>query len=222
MGDHSLLEKRADVPGGTDETQRKRPRQARAHATVEAILEATSQVLVDQGYARLTTTRVAERAGVSVGSLYQYFDDKADLVRAVHRIYIDHAFGALRAEALRSEGTRLRSRIKGMLGALLQVKSARPALSTALHATMLELDGPAYLKRIIDQTQALLRQVLDGHRDELAIDDLDLAAFVATNAVDGVVGAAVATGELGHPHLLEAVTQLVIGYLEGHATPSRV
>ena len=184
---------------------------------MEAILEATSQVLVDQGYAKLTTTRVAERAGVSVGSLYQYFNDKADLVRAVHRIYIGHAFGALRAEALRSDGARLRPRIEAMLSALLKIKSARPALSTALHATMLELDGPAYLKRMIDQTQALLRQLLEAHRDELAIKDLDLASFVATNAVDGVIGAAVATGQLDHPDLLEAVTQLLVGYLEGHA-----
>ena len=59
------------------ESQRKRPRQARARATVEAVLEATSQVLIEYGYARLTTTRVAKRAGVSVGTLYQYFSGKA-------------------------------------------------------------------------------------------------------------------------------------------------
>lgn len=52
--------------------RRKRPQQARALATAEALLDATLQVLVRDGYSRLTTTRVAERAGVSVGSLYQY------------------------------------------------------------------------------------------------------------------------------------------------------
>lgn len=52
---------------------RKRPRQARATATLDAIFEATIQLLVADGPQRLTTTRVAARAGVSVGTMYQYF-----------------------------------------------------------------------------------------------------------------------------------------------------
>lgn len=56
------------------------PRQARSEATVAAIYEATIQVLLTQGLRRLTTTRVAERAGVSVGTLYQYFPNKHALL----------------------------------------------------------------------------------------------------------------------------------------------
>ena len=52
---------------------RKRPRQARSAVTVDAIFEATIQVLLADGIHRLTTTRVAQRAGVSVGTMYQYF-----------------------------------------------------------------------------------------------------------------------------------------------------
>ena len=52
------------------------PRQERAHLTVEAILQAAEEVLVDKGYAAATTNRIAERAGVSIGSLYQYFSGK--------------------------------------------------------------------------------------------------------------------------------------------------
>jgi AcrR family transcriptional regulator len=59
---------------------RKRPTQARATATVEAILLATSRLLAREGYDRLSTNRVAEEAGVSVGSLYQYFPSKEALV----------------------------------------------------------------------------------------------------------------------------------------------
>ena len=62
---------------------RKTPVQARATVSVEAILEATLQVLLDVGQARLTTTRVAERAGVSVGTLYQYFPNKNALLNTV-------------------------------------------------------------------------------------------------------------------------------------------
>ena len=62
---------------------RKTPVQARSAVTVDAILSATIQVLLAEGQERLTTTRVAYRAGVSVGTLYQYFPNKQDLLRAV-------------------------------------------------------------------------------------------------------------------------------------------
>lgn len=64
-------------------TPRKTPRQRRAKVTVDAIVEATTQVLLEQGYDKFTTARAAERAGVSVGSLYQYFPNKAALASAV-------------------------------------------------------------------------------------------------------------------------------------------
>src|ERR1700730_8879317 len=61
---------------------RKSPVQARSAASVDAILEATIQVLLNVGKERLTTTRVALRAGVSVGTLYQYFPNKGALLQA--------------------------------------------------------------------------------------------------------------------------------------------
>ena len=68
---------------------RKSPVQARSTVTVEAIYEATIQVLLSQGAERLTTTRVAERAGVSVGTLYQYFPNKQSLLFAVLEAHIN-------------------------------------------------------------------------------------------------------------------------------------
>ena len=61
-------------------SERKRPRQARANALVAAVLDAAVQVLQTEGAVRFTTARVAERAGVSVGSLYQYFPNKASIL----------------------------------------------------------------------------------------------------------------------------------------------
>lgn len=69
---------------------RKTPVQARSAASVDAILEATVQVLLSEGKERLTTTRVAGRAGVSVGTLYQYFPNKRSLLQAVLRRHLDH------------------------------------------------------------------------------------------------------------------------------------
>ena len=65
---------------------RKIPAQARSAATVEAILQAATQVLISSGFEKMSTTRIAERAGVSVGSFYQYFPNKRALLAAlVHR-----------------------------------------------------------------------------------------------------------------------------------------
>ena len=65
------------------ETMRKSPTQARAAHTVDAIVEAATQILQSDGEERLTTNRIAERAGVSIGSLYQYFADKEAIVEAI-------------------------------------------------------------------------------------------------------------------------------------------
>ncbi|WP_207766038.1 TetR/AcrR family transcriptional regulator [Solimonas fluminis] len=61
---------------------KKQPRQARSRATVEAICDAAARLMQDEGYAAVTTNRVAERAGVSVGSLYEYFPNKQSIVAA--------------------------------------------------------------------------------------------------------------------------------------------
>jgi AcrR family transcriptional regulator len=78
---------------------RKQPSQARALATVDTILEATARVLVSRGYAGLTTNHVAERAGVSVGTLYEYFPGKEALVAGVLGRHVAHAQAVLARRA---------------------------------------------------------------------------------------------------------------------------
>ena len=79
------------------EKQRKQPVQARSAATVDAILEACIQVLLRVGKEKLTTTLVAHRAGVSVGTLYQYFPNKRSLLQAVLRAHLTRVTEALEA-----------------------------------------------------------------------------------------------------------------------------
>lgn len=75
---------------------RKTPRQARSLVTVGIILDATALVLVEEGYDRATTNRIAERAGVSIGSLYQYFEDKFSLVDAIRQTHLENGMQAMR------------------------------------------------------------------------------------------------------------------------------
>jgi len=74
------MNERSKTPNSPPISQRKQPRQARSNASVAVILEAAAQVLAKEGAQRFTTARVAEKAGVSVGSLYQYFPNKAAIL----------------------------------------------------------------------------------------------------------------------------------------------
>src|SRR5580698_2073193 len=87
---------------------RKSPVQARSAASVDAILEATVQVLLQVGKERLTTTRVAARAGVSVGTLYQYFPNKSALLQAVLRRHFDAVLDAVERVCAEQKGSTLR------------------------------------------------------------------------------------------------------------------
>ena len=83
---------------------RKSPVQARSAVTVEALHIATIQVLTQEGLSRCTTTRVAERAGMSVGSLYQYYPNRDALLAAVLKKHLDSVAGAV-DRACRDIGT---------------------------------------------------------------------------------------------------------------------
>ena len=98
---------------------RKQPRQARSIATVEAIIEAGAHVLSELGWAGFSTNKVAEAAGVSIGSLYQYFPDKLSLVEAIRRRHFDQVLSVIAESA---EGDKPLKRfaqelVRGMIGA---------------------------------------------------------------------------------------------------------
>jgi len=78
---------------------RKWPVQARSEVTVSALFEASIQVLLASGYRKLTTTRVAERAGVSVGTLYQYFPNRQALIICVIERYLKEILGRKEGQA---------------------------------------------------------------------------------------------------------------------------
>src|SRR5579875_2701046 len=86
---------------------RKLPVQARSAASVDAILQATIQVLLRAGKERLTTTRVALRAGVSVGTLYQYFPNKSALLQAVLRRHFEAVAGSVEQACAQQHGQTL-------------------------------------------------------------------------------------------------------------------
>ena len=137
---------------------RKTPIQARSTVTVEAISEATIQVLLTHGADRLTTTRVAERAGVSVGTLYQYYPNKRALLFAV---FEDHMDKVARAVEVACEGVRhkpMPEMIRQIVEAYVDAKMRRADISIALYKVAPDVGGPALVK----QTGQRLRKAIES------------------------------------------------------------
>ena len=168
--------------------QRKQPVQQRSQRTTEVILEATLQVLLRDGYASFTTTRVAERAGVSVGTLYQYFPDKRSLVTALKVRYFGLMLDAVRAAAVDPKLDTLEEALRSALGALLRVKQENRALTLALRTPMTELNEGNFVRETLEQFVALLAPVVA--RTLPALTDMRRVILVVA-ALEGAISHAV-------------------------------
>jgi AcrR family transcriptional regulator len=150
---------------------RKTPIQARSAITVEAISEATIQVLLSHGTDRLTTTRVAERAGVSVGTLYQYYPNKQSLLFAVLEDHLDKVSVAVETACERARGKALAEMVKDVVEAFVDAKMERTDISTALYRSAAEVGGPALAKRTGQRSQKALEAMLGTAPDAMLRQD---------------------------------------------------
>jgi len=163
---------------------RKTPVQARSNASVDAILQATLQVLVSVGKERLTTTRVAARAGVSVGTLYQYFPNKSALLQAALRHHMDQVRAAIenvctqqRSESLLDMGTAL-------IHAYLAAKMQNVKASAALYAVSSDIDGAAIAKAASQRSRRAIVALFATSREPLAKDP-EVIANAVVSALNG-------------------------------------
>ena len=113
---------------------RKSPVQARSTATIDALHIAAVQVLTREGLSGCTTTRVAARAGISVGSLYQYYPNRDALLAAVLEKHLDGVAGAVERACREHHGKPVSEMASGLIGAFLAVKLRDPKESKALYA----------------------------------------------------------------------------------------
>ena len=145
---------------------RKSPRQGRAIATVDAIFEATIQVLLSDGLIRLNTTRVAHRAGVSVGTLYQYFPNKQALLFAVLERHLAMLADAIEKACDESSCATKEMIAETVVKAYLQAKMAQAEISPALYRIAMELDARELIElaagRSARAIEAMLSTIGDG------------------------------------------------------------
>ena len=165
---------------------RKSPVQARSAASVEAILDATIQVLLRGGKERLTTTRVASRAGVSVGTLYQYFPNKSALLQAVLKRHLDEVTEAVERTCREQQGNSLQPMAAALINAFLGAKMKDVKASAALYSVSSDVDGA----KIVRQMGARINQAVVGmvaSASDPLTRDPQLVASMLQDAMSGVI-----------------------------------
>lgn len=203
---------------------RREPRQARALHKVELILEAAMRLLDEGDLSTLGTNAVAERAGVSIGTLYQYFDDKEAILDALARREVE----AMAAKTLRSltalepatPGERIRLVVRAVLGAY--------GGRGRVHRLLMEYGLGRGTAGRLDPLFAGISELMastgsvgpDGQARPIAPAD----AFVLTYAIAGVLRGYVARGEapLGRQEMEDALVRLALRFLgleDGEAAP---
>ena len=165
---------------------RKTPRQARSAVTIEAIHTATIQVLLSDGVGRLTTTRVAERAGVSVGTMYQYYPHKQALLFAIVERQLETIVDAMLDAVDRLEGCDLATVAEGLATAWLDAKTADIVASRAIYGIAAEFDLAEVMRRAMKQMTDVIARLLTAAPDA-RFADVGSAAFMLAALLGGSV-----------------------------------
>ena len=172
---------------------RKTPIQARSTVTVEAISEATIQVLLTQGADRLTTTRVADRAGVSVGTLYQYYPNKRSLLFAVFEDHMNKVARAVEVACEDAHNKPTSEMIKLVVEAYVDVKMQRADVSVALYKVAPDVGGPALVKRTGQRLRKAIESMLLTAPD-LKLSPDRFAIDMMLSAMSGAMRSALEAG----------------------------
>jgi AcrR family transcriptional regulator len=152
---------------------RKQPRQRRSRETVAVILEAAARVLEQRGLEGYNTNAVAERGGISVGSVYQYFPNKDALTLALIAKFEDALLAKVRDAVARSEGKSLTASLSLVVRAQIEAHAERAGLNRILEAEEDRLRPPSAAPAATRELKDLVAALLARHRREIArpVDD---------------------------------------------------
>ncbi|MBE1159466.1 TetR/AcrR family transcriptional regulator [Dyella acidiphila] len=199
---------------------RKMASQKRSRATVDALVEATARILVKEGFDKASTNRIAEAAGVSVGSLYQYFPTKESLVAAVIERHQQEIMQTVRGELTGILAQPVEQAIRMLVTVAIKAHRVDPKLHRVVAEQIPRVGELEKLATFNRENYTLFMAYLAQHRDELRVEDLELASFVCVTTIEALTHNAV----LHHSKmmsdekmraLVDEASRLIIGYLKG-------
>lgn len=189
---------------------RKQPKQQRANQMIALLLEATAQEIANRGLDRLTTNHVAQRAGVSIGSLYQYFANKEMLVDALLMQKAELMLAGVQQRLAPLLGQDIATVSRAiLLGIFEQVAEDRAQRELLRHWHT--LNAAPVFQTLERQMSELCRQYLMRHMDEYRIDNLPALLFVLINAVQYTTARYLSEEHslLGRDEVIETLVRMV-------------
>lgn len=197
---------------------RKRPRQERAQQTVDALLQATAQVLSVRGWAGTTTNHIAKRAGVSIGTLYEYFPSKNALVNALMERHLDEAESRLSdlATGLSERPASLEAVVQAIVAAMVELHAASPRLHYVLFEEAPQT--PSMQRRIRRMEDTHTRTFADILPRLVSVADPDVSARVVVEVLETVTHRWIVSRDaepLPRHRMQQELERLVLGYLRG-------
>jgi len=198
---------------------RKSASQERSRATVDALIEATARILVSDGFDKASTNRIAEVAGVSVGSLYQYFPSKEALVIAVAERHHRDIMKVVRRALADLDSLPVEEAVRRLVGVAIEAHRVDPDLHRVLAEQIPRTGRLEDLDPINREAQAMFKAYLEARKGELRVADVELATFVCATSIEALAHNAVlyhaelSSDEAGSA-LIEQASRMILGYLK--------
>jgi AcrR family transcriptional regulator len=182
-------------------------------------LEATARILVKEGFDKASTSRIAEVAGVSVGSLYQYFPSKEALVAALIDRHNQEVMQAVQGELAEAANLPMEQAVRKLVWVAVKAHRVDPKLHRVLAEQIPRVGKLEKIQTFNRQNHVLFADYLENHRDEIRAVNLELAAFVCVTSIEALTHTAVLHNKIvsdeAMESLVEEATRLVVGYLTG-------
>jgi AcrR family transcriptional regulator len=198
---------------------RKSASQERSRLTVNSLLEATARILIREGFDKASTNRIAEVAGVSVGSLYQYFPGKEAIVAALIDRHNHEVMQAVQGELAQAVNLPMEQAIRKLVAMAVRAHRIDPKLHRVLAEQIPRVGRLEKVETFNRQNYALFAAYLERHRNEIRAVDLGLAAFVCVTTIEALTHTAVVHHKIVSDDAMEGLigetTRLVVGYLTG-------
>ena len=184
---------------------------------MDALIEATARILVREGFDKASTNRIAAVAGVSVGSLYQYFPSKEALVAAVIERHRQEIMHAVKGELAQAADQPIKRGVRTLVAAAVKAHRLDPKLHRVLAEQIPRVGRLEKVQTFERENYAIFEAYLESHRKEIRAVDLGLAAFVCVTSIEALTHTAVLNDELDSDDataaLVDEATRLVVGYL---------
>ena len=198
---------------------RKQASQERSRALVDTLVEATARILVKEGFDKASTNRIAEKAGVSVGSLYQYFPSKEALVAAVMERHNQQIMQVAYEALAEVKALPLEQGVPKLVAAAIKAHQVDPDLHRVLAEQVPRTGKLENIEVTNREGYALFKAYLQAHRDEFRAVNLELATFVCVTSIEALTHTAVlrhsdrlSDQEFGA--LVDETTRLIVRYLQ--------